>query len=58
MGAAATIDTLTVGNITQHRVPAVVASPGTLNENLLGQSFLRNLRQVNVENNRVTLTAD
>ena len=57
-GAAATIDTLTVGTITQHRVQAIVASPGALNENLLGQSFLKNLRQVNVENNQVVLKAD
>ena len=56
-GAAApvTIDTLTVGTITLHDVPAWVLRPGALNENLLGQSFLRNLRQVNVENDRVTL---
>ena len=55
--AATTIDTLTVGTITQHHVPAFVASPGTLRENLLGQSFLKNLKQVKVENNHVILSA-
>ncbi|WP_158930417.1 TIGR02281 family clan AA aspartic protease [Acidisphaera sp. S103] len=56
--AATTIDTLTVGTITQHHVQAFVASPGTLRENLLGQSFLKNIKQVKVENNRVILNAN
>jgi aspartyl protease family protein len=47
--AATTIDTLTVGAITQRGVPAFVAKPGALRENLLGQSFLKNLRQYKVE---------
>jgi aspartyl protease family protein len=49
------IDSLTVGGITQHGVPAFVASPGTLSENLLGQSFLRNLQNYKVEDNHVVL---
>lgn len=55
--AATTIDTLTIGSITQYDVPAFVASPGTLRENLLGQSFLRKLQQYKVENNSVLLKA-
>jgi aspartyl protease family protein len=55
--AATTIDTLTVGAVTQHDVPAFVASPGTLRENLLGQSFLNKLQGYTVENNRVVLKA-
>jgi predicted aspartyl protease len=35
-----------------------VARPGTLRENLLGQSFLSKLRSYGVENNRVVLKAD
>jgi aspartyl protease family protein len=48
---------ITVGTITQRHVPAFVASPGTLREDLLGQSFLQNLKQVRVENDRVILSA-
>jgi aspartyl protease family protein len=55
--AATRIDTLTIGTVTQHDVPAFVASPGTLRENLLGQSFLNKLRGYTVENNRVVLKA-
>jgi aspartyl protease family protein len=53
--APTVIDTLTVGSVTQHDVPAFVASPGTLRENLLGQSFLSKLRSYEVENNHVIL---
>ena len=56
--AATQLRTLAVGTITQYDVPAFVAPPGTLRENLLGQSFLKNLRQVTVENNRVILRAN
>jgi aspartyl protease family protein len=56
--APTVIDTLTVGTVTQHNVPAFVARPGTLRENLLGQSFLSKLRSYGVENNRVVLKAD
>jgi aspartyl protease family protein len=55
--APITIDTLTIGSITQHNVPAFVASPGSVRENLLGQSFLKNLRRYSVENNHVVLKA-
>ncbi|WP_158741888.1 TIGR02281 family clan AA aspartic protease [Acidisphaera sp. L21] len=34
------IETLTVGDITRHYVTAVVARPGVLGMNLLGQSFM------------------
>lgn len=53
--APVTIDTLTVGGITQHGVAAFVASPGALGENLLGQSFLRNLRNYKVEGDHLVL---
>lgn len=53
--AVTTIDTLTVGSVTQRNVLAFVASPGTLRENLLGQSFLNKLQSYKVENNHVIL---
>jgi aspartyl protease family protein len=55
--APITINTLTIGSITQHNIPAFVASPGSVRENLLGQSFLKNLRQYSVENNQAILRA-
>jgi aspartyl protease family protein len=55
--AATVIGTLTIGAVTQHDVPALVASPGTLRENLLGQSFLNKLQAYSVENNHVVLKA-
>jgi clan AA aspartic protease (TIGR02281 family) len=51
--APVTIATMSVGSITVHDIPALVAKPGTLQENLLGQSFLERLREYKVESNRV-----
>jgi aspartyl protease family protein len=53
--APVTIATMTVGSITLHDVPALIAKPGTLHENLLGQSFLERLREYKVESNRIIL---
>jgi clan AA aspartic protease (TIGR02281 family) len=50
------IDTITIGNITQHNVPGFVAKQGMLQENLLGQTFLARLAKYNVENNHLVLT--
>ncbi len=55
MSAATTIDALTIGNITQRRVRALVGKPGALQENLLGMSFLSQLRGYAVEGNRLVL---
>jgi aspartyl protease family protein len=55
MSAAATIDALTIGNITQRRVRALVGRPGALQENLLGMSFLSQLKGYAVEGNRLVL---
>lgn len=55
MSAATTIDALTIGNITQRRVRALVGRPGALQENLLGMSFLGQLRGYAVEGNRLVL---
>jgi clan AA aspartic protease (TIGR02281 family) len=53
--APVTIATMTVGSITLHDIPALIAKPGTLHENLLGQSFLERLREYKVESNRIIL---
>jgi aspartyl protease family protein len=52
------IDSITVGSITMHDVQAVVAQPGALRENLLGQTFLARLRDFKMEGDRVVLHAD
>jgi aspartyl protease family protein len=49
------IDTITIGNITLHKVQAVVHRLGTLSENLLGQSFMSGLASYNVVQNRLFL---
>ncbi|HEY8579371.1 MAG TPA: TIGR02281 family clan AA aspartic protease [Beijerinckiaceae bacterium] len=53
--APVTIDALTIGGITERRVRALVARPGALHENLLGQSFLERLQGYSVERNRLVL---
>ena len=55
LAAPTQIASLTVGGITEHDVPALVARPGTLHENLLGQTFLDRLASYTVENNRLVL---
>ena len=49
------IDTITVGSITMRDIPAVVAQPGVLHDNLLGQTFLARLRDFKVQGDRVIL---
>ncbi len=53
--AEITIDRLSAGTISQQRVRALVARPGTLNENLLGMSFLEKLAFYGVENDRLVM---
>jgi aspartyl protease family protein len=55
VAAPVVIDALSVGGITQRRVRALVARPGVLHENLLGQSFLQHLSGYSVERNRLVL---
>jgi aspartyl protease family protein len=52
------IDSITIGNVTQRGVQGFVVKPGKLDENLLGQSFLRHLVRITAENNRLVLTGD
>jgi aspartyl protease family protein len=55
MAAPVTLDTLTVGSITERRVRALVARPGVLRENLLGMTFLERLSSYEVRGNRLIL---
>lgn len=49
------IDSLTIGPITERRVDAMVAKPGALSGNLLGQSFLTRLPSYEVRGDRLIL---
>jgi aspartyl protease family protein len=49
------IKTLTIGGVTLRDVRALVARPGALRENLLGQSFLERLSGYAMERNRLVL---
>ena len=55
MAAPVTLEAVTIGNITLKGVRALVARPGALHENLLGQSFLSRLSGYSVERNRLVL---
>ncbi len=55
MAAPVTLDTLTVGSITERRVRALVARPGVLGENLLGMTFLERLASYEVRGSRLVL---
>lgn len=55
--APVTLDRVAVGSITFTRVFALVASPGLLQENLLGQSFLQRLGSYEVRGKRLVLRA-
>jgi aspartyl protease family protein len=49
------LDSLSVGTITEHRVNAMVAKPGALSANLLGQTFLTRLSGYEVRGDRLIL---
>lgn len=55
MAAAVTLDSLTIGSITERRVPALIAKPGALFENLLGMTFLERLASYSVQDDRLVL---
>jgi aspartyl protease family protein len=54
--AGITINSMTVGSITYRLVPGFVARSGTLDENILGHSFLGRLPTYRFENGRIILT--
>lgn len=49
------LDELTIGGITERRVPALVARPGALGENLLGMTFLERLASYEVRGDRLIM---
>ena len=53
--APITVDRLTIGDITQRRVRALVARPEALSHNLLGMSFLDGLASYEVRGNQLIL---
>lgn len=57
LAAPVTLDRLAIGPIVLTRVPALVAGPGLLRENLLGQSALDRLDSYEVRGNRLVLRA-
>ena len=57
LAAPITLDRLAVGSIEVRRVPALVARPGMLDGNLLGQSFLERLDSYEVRGKRLVLRA-
>ncbi|HEY8382701.1 MAG TPA: TIGR02281 family clan AA aspartic protease [Microvirga sp.] len=55
LAAPITIETLSIGPITERRVRALVARPGVLPGNLLGMTFLERLASYEVRGNRLIL---
>jgi aspartyl protease family protein len=55
LAAPVTLDRLAIGPIVERRVPALVARPGALRQNLLGMSFLDRLASYEVRGNRLIL---
>jgi aspartyl protease family protein len=54
--ATVTIDTLKVGTIERHKVAALVAPPDSLDQSLLGLSFLNTLHGYAISGDRLVLT--
>jgi aspartyl protease family protein len=53
--APVTIDSLAVGTLTERSVPALVAKPGELRNNLLGMSFLNRLQSWQVRGDKLEM---
>jgi aspartyl protease family protein len=56
--AAATIDRISVGNIVERAVPALIAQPGALKTSLLGMSFLSRLQSWEVRGDRLVMRGE
>ena len=50
-----TLDRLSIGNITERSVPALIAQPGQLRTNLLGMSFLNRLESWEVRGDKLMM---
>jgi aspartyl protease family protein len=57
MAAEVRLDQIAVGPIVMRNVPALVARRGTLDESLLGMSFLERLKSYTVERDRLVMVA-
>ena len=55
--APVTLDRITIGNIVERSVPALIAQPGALRSNLLGMSFLNRLESWEVRGDKLLLRA-
>ncbi len=53
--AAVTLDRIAVGGLTERQVPALVAQPGQLKNNLLGMSFLNRLQSWEVRGDKLRM---
>jgi aspartyl protease family protein len=53
--AAVTLDRITVGDIAERSVPALVAQPGQLRTSLLGMSFLNRLESWEVRGDKLVM---
>lgn len=55
LAAPILLDSITIGPITERRVPALVSRPGAMSTNLLGMSFLSRLPSYEVRGDRLIL---
>jgi len=55
--APVTLDRITIGNIVERSVPALIAQPGALRTNLLGMTFLNRLQSWEVRGDTLLLRA-
>jgi aspartyl protease family protein len=55
--APVTLDRITIGNIVERSVPALIAQPGALRSNLLGMTFLNRLESWEVRGDKLMLRA-
>ena len=55
--APVTLDRITIGNIVERSVPALIAQPGALRSNLLGLTFLNRLESWEVRGDKLLLRA-
>ncbi len=53
--APVTLDRISIGRITEHSVPALIAQPGQLRSNLLGMTFLNRLESWQVRGDKLLL---
>ncbi|MEZ0214236.1 MAG: TIGR02281 family clan AA aspartic protease [Xanthobacteraceae bacterium] len=53
--ASVVLDRVTVGDLTERRIPALVAAPGALKKSLLGMSFLSRLESFEMRGERLVL---